>query len=503
MRWGAAESFQPRGMLVFLSAVAAASLPLVLFDMAEGDTLGRTLFILLNVVLIGIITWEIRRVFRHSRRMALVQPPVLASIMLFGKDYILPNIPSVFGVENPVAARFIAWKGDYLFWLNLSLLGVLIAVFCMWRGYNAGTGIRLAGVIQRFLLRRNLVSASLNPNMPVVVALFALSVLAVLIQIRLGIFGYSSDLERLQQTRDVAAWLTLMNQAGSLAFLVLSLAVFSKGRRKGLGLWLFFVVVLLWQLATGFLGGFKSQVVMPIIILGVAYYMARGRVSFTLIALSFVMLVAAFQTIEPFRRARYLDPSFDSSSVSSIVGTFWSAATGELTYAHRGAPTTVGEIAARTDLITFTAVSIDYAHRHDELDEHAPRFVTDLFLIPFNAFIPRFIWQGKTVVNDGWWFTAVVLGRGIDTRSATAMGPVSYFYFGGGYAMIALGFFVIGVLQRIAFSAFTPLGLGGWVIFLGTLPILALVPSNVAAALTGLLRMLPFLVVGQLWVIKR
>lgn len=501
MRWGEAEATNLRGPFVFLLAVAAAAMPLLFFEMAGGDAIGRIIFALLNVILAGYISWEVIRVYRHSRRMAFIQPPVLASIMLFGKDYILPNIPTFFGMENPVAAEFMAWRGDYLYWLNMALLGVLIAVFAMWRGYNAGIGGRLAGRIQRFLVRRRLVSSSFNPNMPVVVVLFLLSVLAVVIQIRLGVFGYSSDQERLQQTQDIRAWVTLLEQAGSLAFLVLCLAVFTKGRKKGAALWAFFLIVLFWQFSLGFLSGFKSQVVMPVIILGVAYYMARGRLSLTLIALSFVMLIAAFQTIEPFRRARYLDPSFDSSSISSIVSTFWSAATGEVTYPDYSPPTTLARVAARTDVITFTALSMDYADNHT-LNAYAPRFFADLFLIPLNAFVPRFIWQGKSVANDGWWFTAFVLGHGMDARSSTAMGPVSYLYFAGSFVMIALGFFCIGVLQRIAFSAFIPLGLGGWIIFLGTLPVLAIMPSNVAAALTGLLRMLPFLILAQRWVIR-
>ncbi|MGX1308045.1 hypothetical protein AB7M35_002803 [Amorphus suaedae] len=496
-----ADRSQLAGTAIFFIAVAAATIPLFLLDV-HGGSLDKAIFLLLNIVLITYLVWEVTRLYRHSRRMAFVQPPVIASIMLFGKDYIMPNVPALFGVDNPVAAQFMAWRGDYMYWLNMALSAVLLAVVAMWRGYHSRVSAWLAVRVQRFMVRRQLVATSFDPNMQAVVILFLLSVFAVFLQVRLGVFGYSSDADRMQETQDIQAWIGLMTQAGSLAFLVLCLAVFAQGRKKSAAVLVLFVVVLVWQFAAGFLGGFKSQVVMPVIILGVAYYMARGRLSIGLIILSFVMLVAAFQTIEPFRRARYADPTFDSSSLTSIVSTFWKAATSPEDYVRPTDDTTFADIAARTDLITFTAISLDYSHSA-ELNEYAPRFAADLLLIPLNAFIPRFLWAGKTVVNDGWWFDAFVLGRGPETRSSVAMGPVSYLYFAGGFGMVLVGFYVIGVLQRIAFSAFVPLGLGGWLIFLATLPTLALIPSNVAAAMTGLLRLLPFLVLAQLWVIRR
>lgn len=496
-----AERSRFAGPVIFLTAVVAALVPLLLLDLQDGGA-QEAVFVLLNLGLILYIAWEIVRLYRRNRRMALVQPPLIASIMLFGKSYIAPNIPFFFGLDNPVALRFMAWREDYEYWLNMALFGTFLAVIAMWQGYNGRVGERLAARVQRLMLRQNLVASGFNPNMLAVVILTLLSVATVFIQVRLGIFGYSSTRDSLQEAQGVSAWLTLISQGGSLAFLVLCLTVFSPGKRTGAAVWALFVSVLVWQFATGFLSGFKSQVVTPVIVLGVAYYMARGRLSLGLVVLSFVMLVAAFQTIEPFRKARYFDPGFDGTSISSIVGTFWNAATHPGDYVREDDAMSIEEIAARTDLITFTAVSLDYSHNR-ELDEGAPQFVKNLLLIPLNAFVPRVLWQGKTVANDGWWFNAYVLGSGPETRSATGMGPVSYLYFGGGFIMVFAGFYFIGVLQRVAFSAFVPLGLGGWIIFLGTLPTLAIVPSNVAAGLTGLVRMLPFLILAQLWVIRR
>lgn len=489
------------GPAVFLGAALAGLVPLFILDL-QGDWFERTIFILLNVGVISYIVWEVTRLYRHSHRMAFVQPPFIASIMLFGKDYIMPNIPVLFGDENPVALLYAVWRGDYMYWLNMALFGVCLAVFGMWRGYHSRAGFWMAARVQRFMLRWDVVASGFNPNMPAVLILFLLSVFGVFLQVRLGIFGYSSDPERLQQTQDIQAWVNLFGQAGSFAFLVLCLAAFSRGRRKGAAIWAFFLVVLVWQFAIGFLSGFKSQVVMPIIIVGVAYYMARGRLSFAMIVLSFVMLIAAFQTIEPFRRARWIDRSFDSSSIGSIASTFWTAATNPGDYTFQQYDMTIADVASRTDLITFTAVSMNYSHT-SELNEFAPRFARDMLLIPLNAFVPRFLWSGKSIANDGWWFDAYVLGSGPSTRSSIAMGPVSYLYFGGGFLLVLCGFFAVGILQRVAFSAFIPLGLGGWLIFLGTLPTLAIMPSNVSAGLAGLLRLLPFLILAQLCVIRK
>lgn len=501
MKWIDTERSQLVGPAIFVIAVLAALVPLFILDL-QGDGAERVIFILLNVGLISYIIWEVNRLYRHNRRMAFIQPPFIASIMLFGKDYIMPNIPVLFGAENPVALQFAVWRGDYMYWVNMSLFGVVLAVFGMWRGYRSRTGFWLTRNVQKLMIRWNLVARSFNPNMQVVVILFLLSVFGVYLRVRLGIFGYSSDPDRLQQTQDIQAWVSLFSQAGSFAFLILCLAVFSRERRNSIAVWAFFLFVLAWEFMIGFLSGFKSQVVMPVIIVGVAYYMGRGRLSIIMIFLSIVMLVAAFQTIEPFRKARWLDRSFDSTNIGSIVSTFWRAATNPGDYIWQEDDMTFAEIASRTDLITFTAVSMNYSHT-SELNEFAPRFARDLLLIPLNAFVPRFLWSGKTVANDGWWFDAYVLGSGPSTRSSIGMGPVAYLYFGGGFLLVFGGFFAIGVLQRVAFSAFVPLGLGGWLIFLGTLPTLAIIPSNVSAGLAGLLRLLPFLILAQLWVIRK
>lgn len=109
----------------------------------------------------------------------------------------------------------------------------------------------------------------------------------------------------------------------------------------------------------------------------------------------------------------------------------------------------------------------------------------------------------KSFINDGHWFNTEVLGADPRSTTAVGMGPISYLYFVGGMVAVWIGFFLLGVVQRVAFSSLLPLGAGGWIVYLGMLSLLAIPISNVSAGIGGLLRMLPFLIIAQLLLLKR
>ena len=84
---------------------------------------------------------------------------------------------------------------------------------------------------------------------------FVLSLFCRLLQVWLGVFGYSTDLDRLIQLASYTQWLTLGANLGLLALLVVSLTWFhgSTDRRA-----LYFMVAfLIYETIFGFLSGLK------------------------------------------------------------------------------------------------------------------------------------------------------------------------------------------------------------------------------------------------------
>ena len=109
-----------------------------------------------------------------------------------------------------------------------------------------------------------------------IVILVIISLASRLIAIRLGVYGYSSEIDQLSELGGVTQYLSMTQGLGKLALMVVALRYFSPAERSShLVLW--FWGLLGYEIIFGFLSGFKSQVVMPVIILGVAMYMRRGR----------------------------------------------------------------------------------------------------------------------------------------------------------------------------------------------------------------------------------
>lgn len=487
----------------FLFLVPVVLLPIfvITYDFKDFDQ-ERSVFFVLNLILVSYIFFEVARVTVRETWLTLAQPPVLTSLVFFGKDFFLPNSTVLLGLGNPIAERFLTPIGNELYWLNWATFGSLLALSALWIGYNLTLSRYIADHVRHFLQKMNLIRGEFRMNLMVAIGLGALSVVSVLLQIRLGIYGYSADPESIQRYNSATAWLNILRHGGSLSLLVLTMAYFTLGRERSLVLSAAFFTVLGWEFLAGFMSGFKSQVVWPVIMVGFGYYFVRRRLSLITLVLFPVMLIVAFQVIDGFRVARWISPSFDGTSVGSITSTLWEASSTDRYSRYRRNINSFEAMATRTDLITFTARAIAYADDNAN-SEKLPPFATDLVLIPFNAFIPRFIWSSKAIVNDGYWFNVEVLKASPQDTTAVGMGPISYLYFVGGMFAVWVGFFILGIAQRIAFSALMPLGIGGWIIYLGMLNVLAIPISNVSAGIGGLLRMLPFLILAQMLILKR
>jgi len=456
-------------------------------------------FVLLNIALFIYVVWEIWRNARAEQLRVFVQPAVLASLVHFIGSYFIPNLRYMDDSSFPGIPRGMLFSSsDVIEHLNVAMWAILLAVFAMWRGYRSKFALRIASNARTFLVSKRLVRTELRLNYLAIFVLGFISIGAMFLKVELGVFGYSSTMQSLEAMASITAWLNLATDGGVLVLLVLSLAIYSTRYQNNRGVLLLFIIALALQVFTGFLSGFKSQVVMPIIIAGVSYYVMKSRTPYKWIGLAIVMLVLAYQIVEPFRHIVEKSTNFNGRSMGSIVSAVFEAAGKEK---KEGIQSVAIKSLGRQDMTTYTAQSFLFKDTFGVTDG-APDFLSSLLLSPINAFVPRFIWSGKWTENTGYWFNLTVMGAPPTTRTSVGMGPVSYAYFAGEYLGVFLVFWFIGFIQRITFETFTRIGLGGWLIYIGLFKSLVMIPSGVGGMLAGFFRAIPFVVLAQYWVLR-
>ncbi|UXI66388.1 hypothetical protein [Tahibacter amnicola] len=365
-------------------------------------------------------------------------------------------------------------------WLNL------IGASALWTGHWSGTSRWLAEV-----LARTPVLARASQTVPQLrrsglAAVLALVVGARLLAISLGLYGYSSSYEQAIAASAYNQYLALADDLGIIVLVAVSLTYFS-GRCS---VWLLIAVWATEELF-GFMSGFKSAVVAPVVVVGMAYYVQRNRLPLWLLPVSLTALLLAYMVIEPFREYRNRESSFEGTSVTAIVNAF--SAGGKSSNLDNNLTQTATNFLNRVQDVTTAAAGIEYAAKTDILPAGSPQFLADIFYSPLYSFVPRAIWQGKPINDLGVWYTQVVLG--MNSLSSTGMSPVTYLNFAGGAWAVALGFLVVGLFQSAIFRALLLSGGAASFLIVGLTGALGHVDSVFYAFFIAIARYVPLLLV--------
>lgn len=434
----------------------------------------------------------------HARKPHLfwINPVVLASIFTFVMTFGITNV-IYFMPEKAVA--LVGLEPIATPWMNQLMLLVVLGAISMWVGYSSSMGRGIGQMLQQSRLLRKWMTPSFRINKPALYTCLAISLIAKLWAIKLGVYGYSSTYDQLIAGAAYTQYFDMADSLGKLALVGVALQCFASPRSSRADrrlLWL----VLGYEVAFGFLSGFKSAVVMPFIIVGFIYYSQRNRFPRWLIPAVVVGLMAAYAVIEPFRAARNEDAGFVGTSLGSIVSTMTSASSVNADDGGDRASTALS-ILARFNMTYIASLGIEYAANNKELPEGSPKFVGDIILAPANAVIPRFLWESKSLQNIGLWYTNQVMG--LDMYSSTGMSPFTYLNFAGGPLAVILGFLVVGVLQRGLFDGLSHFGGGGLIVLFGLLGSLVNIDSAFNGFIVSLIRFLPILVVVQYVLLRR
>lgn len=469
--------------------VGAAAMLLALLN-ALGVLGSRDTFFALTALALVYLGLEVSRLRRVHPDRWLLNPVVLCSFMTFVLGYGVTNILFFLPEKELVLVGLVPEVKPAM----VKLMGlVLLGAVAMWLGYWSPFAARLSNrrsvdrFKSRFLPKTNVLRSWALPG------LFAAGLIARLVQIRLGVFGYSSTYDQLIALGSVTQYLAIGSGLGKLALVLAALQFY--GRRLSLSVWQWFYGLLAFEVCVGLVSGFKSAVVMPFVIVAFCQYLQTGRFSKSWIILVLVGMAAAYAVIEPFRVARNESSAFNGTSLDSIFSTMIGSAGSSV-----GDPTeqvsTLVSVASRSNLSYVASFGIDFADGRPDFPAGSPDFLGDLFLAPLHAWIPRLIWDSKPLGTLGLWYNQVVMG--MSHFSSTAMGPFVYLYFAGGFVAVLIGFFFLGVVQRSLFFLLQPtFSMAGSIVFLGMLSTVVEINSSFNGIIISLCRELPLLLLVQ------
>ncbi|HEY9278152.1 MAG TPA: hypothetical protein VIO87_08120 [Methylotenera sp.] len=482
---------QQRIALILLTLCLALLIYMVLSMEVISNAQGLVAY---TLILLGYLYLETRSLRARDSNLIWINPVVVASILTFVVAFGVSNIIYFFPEDilvlvglQPIATP----------WMNQLMFLVILGAISMWVGYGSSFGRSFAKTFQRSRLLRKLIRPSLLVNKHVVYLCILLSLISKLIAIKLGIYGYTSNYDSIIESASYSQYLNMADSLGKVALIVVALKLYSSSRPSLSDrhiLW----IVLSYEVGFGILSGMKSAVIMPFIIVGLAYYSQRNRFPRWLMPTVLVGLMTAYAIIEPFRAAYNESSMKGDVSVSSIVSAI---TTPSNTNDVSGRASTGLSVLSRTNQTYIASLGIEYADNYKELPQGSPAFLNNIILAPAHALIPRFLWNSKPIENNGLWYTNEVVGN--DSFSSTAMSPFTYLNFAGGSLAVIVGFFVVGVTQRGLFEGLRHFGSGGVLVFFGLFGTLVNIDNSFNSFFINIIRLLPILVILQYLLLRK
>ena len=448
----------------------------------------RAVFFAITALVLVYLAIEVSRLRRVHPERWLLNPIVLCSFITFVLSYGVTNVEFFLTdtrLESVGLVPDVTPAMVNLMWL------VLCGAVAMWAGYWSPIAARLANrssIIKfatRYLPQTDVLRSVALP------VLFAVSLLTRLLQVRLGVFGYSADYDQLIAMGAVTQYLAFGSGLGKVALVLAAMQFYAHRSSLSARRWLYFLLLV--EVSFGFLSGFKSAVIMPAVTVAFCQYLRTGRFSKSWIVVVVVGLLVAYAVIEPFRLARYGNSTFSGTSVVSIAGTLIESAgssADDTVNEVGGSAPVLFSIASRSNLTNISSFGIEYADIHPIMPAGSPNFLSDLFLAPLHAWIPRFIWGSKPLGNLGLWYNQEVMQ--MSDFSSSGMGPFTYLYFAGGVVAVFVGFLFVGVVQRCLFFLLQPASsIAGGAVFLAMLSTVAVIDSAFNSIIVSLCRELP------------
>ncbi|MDD3265789.1 MAG: hypothetical protein PHC75_01245 [Burkholderiales bacterium] len=459
-----------------------------------------TLILLTSILLVYLFAESVRLYLYDSRRF-LINPVFQCSLMTLGLYYGINNILYFLPVATVGAVGI-----DPIITTSMVKLELLtiIAAGGMWIGYWSEFSLNVvdSSICNNLRQRYFVHDAKLKLNVFIIIML--VSVLSRLLQLEMGIYGYAAGYKAIMKAAVYTQYFNLLASLGKLSVIIIALEYYRDSYPNKMVKFLFYFTIIMEVYLGGFVTGFKSAVMMPFILVLLCQYARTGKMSLVWLVCIVVSISAAYPLVERFRAIRdSANDAFPSTSLVQISRIMFFPTQNEINSASyspddHSAPTYL-KIMSRTSMLQIGGYGIDYYDKRDgDMPDSSPDVISDIILSPLYAWIPRFIWAGKTVQNLGIWYTQVIMKMPY-SFSSTAMGTLTYLYIGGTYWLTFVGFLFLGVLQRVVREIFQP-----WLTCSGSLLTLVLVGMissiaeiNLDAIIVLLVRVVPMVIIIQ------
>lgn len=475
----------------------------------------KTGFLILNLILTAFLAIEINRVRNLQSVRWLLNPAVLCSLVTFFIYFVISNIIYYLPVNRITALGI---NPNITLAMNKLMLLVILGAIAMWLGYWSPVCAHMLRKKPIYTLQYKYFNADSVTKPWVIPIFYILANIGRLIEVSLGIYGYSSNYERVIAAASYSQYLTTLDDFGALTLIITALQYYSRNTNARIRL--YFFIILFGEFAWGLLAGMKGHVMGPFIVVLIIQYLRYGRMSKSWLILIPIVIVIAYSVVEPFRNERNKNPNFEPTSVTSIVNAMIIAQERqhynrrEVNDIHESNSTenviqqendagVLLKFLGRTNLVHDASFGIEFADKNKELPPGSPDFGENLLDAFITAFIPRFILHDKTLNNIGLWYSQVVMGQ-VYSRSSTAMSIFTNMYFTGGIIAVLISFYIIGIVQRVIFFSCKPwLSAAGAVVYMAFMTKFEIIgEADLQTIIPAALRILPIVLILQSFIFR-
>lgn len=319
------------------------------------------------------------------------------------------------------------------------------------------------------------------PTWPVLVGLASLSLLAVGAGFALESYGYISDPDAARELIEFAQVFALLGALGNLVVLATALVCFQKGGRH---LQVLLAALVVMQVAVGLVTGSKTPVIVPLVLVALAYAAIRRRVPMTALVLTAVLLFVAVVPInQRYREAVRVEGQPPAEALRTAL-----AHPVELN------PFTAFENTREYVLTRFRSID-SIALIADQTPSRFPYAGGEsYFYLPAIILVPRLIWPDKPVLDAAAEFTQTYRGLPEEIRSATQLTQVGDLYRNFGWPGVVGGMFAWGLLVAAGTAWYrrNPSPRVAFVYLFAVPTILLRVEADLPVLIAGAARDLPF-----------
>jgi hypothetical protein len=247
------------------------------------------------------------------------------------------------------------------------------------------------------------------------------------------------------------------------------------------------------QIFFALVSGARGPIIFLFILTLLPYYYVFRKITVTMLLIGVFTMIFAFTIASEVKR---FTQAFDNSSdvsVTEYADAFLDFREESATEFERKIYNSVYySIMERLNTVAPGSIAIKYKDDHG-IDKTDPKFVQELITIPLFTLVPRSKVLNSKFMSWGNWFRIKVLGYSDTYMSNTSFGQVAYFYMGGKWFLVIIGFFVYGMTLRFCNNILELESGISFLIFLAALSAIGYISASVPGSYVSFLRNVIFI----------